>query len=111
MTPFRDNGHLNNHQIRYNIIHARARSIIERAYALLKGKFRRLKYLDMNVDNAQDTIITCCCLHNIILINEKDCESLEDFQEQYAENDSLIHSRQEENGNAKRKRIEIMNNL
>ena len=32
--------------IRYNYVHSSIRTTIERAFGLLKGRFRRLKYLD-----------------------------------------------------------------
>ncbi|XP_018398475.1 PREDICTED: putative nuclease HARBI1 [Cyphomyrmex costatus] len=47
MTPFRDNGHLLPSQVCYNMKLSKIRSIIEQSFAFLKGKFRRLKYLDI----------------------------------------------------------------
>lgn len=47
MTPFRDNGHLTADKVRFNTSLSRIRSVIERAFGRLKGKFRRLKYLDI----------------------------------------------------------------
>ena len=45
-----------------------ARSVIERAFGLLKGRFRRLKSLDMsNVERIPHVILACCVLHNICL--------------------------------------------
>lgn len=44
------------------------RQVIERAFSLLKGKFRRLKYLHMNrIDLIPETILACCIPHNICL--------------------------------------------
>lgn len=60
------------------------RSVIERAFALLKGRFRRLKYLDMNKDEMIPyTIIACTVLHNICLEGMDD--NVEDFIEEGAE--------------------------
>ncbi|TGZ57063.1 Nuclease harbi1 [Temnothorax longispinosus] len=54
------------------------RQVIERAFALLKGRWRRLKYLDMNRDDVIPfTIIACCVLHNICLDGVHDI--IEDF--------------------------------
>jgi len=47
MTPFKDTGHLTVAQLRYNTKLSSIRSVIERAFGRLKGKFRRLKYLDI----------------------------------------------------------------
>jgi DDE superfamily endonuclease len=45
-----------------------ARQVVERSFALLFGRFRRLKFIDMNVLEAiPATIISACVLHNICL--------------------------------------------
>ncbi|XP_066588108.1 putative nuclease HARBI1 [Prorops nasuta] len=73
MTPFKDNGNLSAPQINYNIKHASLHSIIERAYGLLKGKWRRLKYLDVrSIDMANHVIAAACVLHNFLIINDAD---------------------------------------
>ena len=40
MVPFRDNGHLTEKEKKYNYVFSANRCVIERAFALLKGKFR-----------------------------------------------------------------------
>lgn len=68
MTPFRDNGHLTRPQIVYNVKLSSIRSIIERAFGLLKTKFRRLKYLDISdFDLGNNMIAAACMLHNFII--------------------------------------------
>jgi len=68
MVPFRDNGHLSPVQKTFNYMLSASRCSIERAFGLLKGKFRHLKYLDINnIAFAADIIITACTLHNYIL--------------------------------------------
>ncbi|VDI07618.1 Hypothetical predicted protein [Mytilus galloprovincialis] len=47
MTPFKDFGNLSAEQKRYNYIHSSSRMCIERAFGALKGRFRRLRYIDM----------------------------------------------------------------
>lgn len=48
MTPYRDNGYLTNKQKNYNFCHSSARIVIERAFGLLKGRFKSLlSILDM----------------------------------------------------------------
>ncbi|XP_031348431.1 putative nuclease HARBI1 [Photinus pyralis] len=69
LTPFRDNGHLNEDQIRYNVKLSTIRAVIERAFGQLKGKFRRLKYLDIaEPDFATEIITAACVLHNFTLM-------------------------------------------
>lgn len=71
LTPYRDNGYLTQEEIQYNCTHAKARSCIERAFGLLKSKFRRLKYLEMTkTQNIPIVICAACVLHNFIIINE-----------------------------------------
>ena len=50
---------------------ASTRQIIERAFALLFGRFRRLRDLNMSrTDLITDKIIACCVLHNLCLAGE-----------------------------------------
>ena len=71
LTPFKDNQRLTQNMIRYNYVHSSIRATIERAFGLLKGRFRRLKYLDQeNVETMTNTIAAACCLHNICIIQE-----------------------------------------
>jgi len=50
-------------KLRFNDILSKVRQV-ERAFALLKGKFRRLKYLDVNrMDMIPFMIIACTDLH------------------------------------------------
>lgn len=78
MTPFRDHGKLTVAQKKYNVVHGAARSVIERSFALLKGKFRRLKYLDMSLDmTIPSVVMSCVGLHNFILRNENWKDSID----------------------------------
>lgn len=68
LVPYRDNGHLTTEQTRYNKIHASTRVDVERAIGLLKGKWRRLKHLDMVLMNEMlDVIVAACVLHNFVI--------------------------------------------
>lgn len=70
ITPFRDNGHLTSRQHHFNTRLSSARVTIERTFGLLKGRFRRLKYLDVAEPMMANRIISCCCiLHNHIQMN------------------------------------------
>ncbi|CAL1688730.1 unnamed protein product [Lasius platythorax] len=78
LTSYRDNGHLTQIENNFNYILSQTRQTIERAFALLKGRFRRLKYLDMSrVDLIPATILACCVLHNICLSDIND--EVEDY--------------------------------
>ncbi|KAJ8964337.1 hypothetical protein NQ314_004980 [Rhamnusium bicolor] len=69
LTPYKDNGHLTARQNNYNFCHTLARIAIERAFGLLKSRFRRL--LDClpltDIQYVPEFILACCVLHNICL--------------------------------------------
>ncbi|KAI4458033.1 hypothetical protein MML48_7g00005764 [Holotrichia oblita] len=69
--PYIDLGNLTVNQLNFNRTLSRTRQVIERAFALLFGRFRRLKFLDMNkTELIPATVMACCVLHNICLDNE-----------------------------------------
>ncbi|XP_052264182.1 putative nuclease HARBI1 [Dreissena polymorpha] len=79
LVPYRDNGHLDQLQKKFNKCHSSTRVDVERAIGLLKCKFRRLEYLDMLMELEIPVVISACCvLHNFILQRESDTEP-EDF--------------------------------
>ena len=68
LVPFRDNGHLSAVEKRFNSAHSSTRVEVERAIGLLKGKFRRLKYLEMTkVESMSLVIFAACALHNFVI--------------------------------------------
>lgn len=61
---------LTQRQRNFNVMLSRKRCIIENAFALLKGRFRRLKYLEIRRMNLISIfIISGCILHNICILN------------------------------------------
>ena len=99
----------------FNSAHSSTRVEIERAFGLLKGKFRKLKLLDMtNVEAIPGVVVTCCALHNFILKNEHIIEDdIELFE--YDRNDACANEvcpvRNIESVSGIEKRLEIMNSL
>ncbi|XP_066930530.1 putative nuclease HARBI1 [Clytia hemisphaerica] len=70
MVPYKDTGNMNRTKNRYNYKHSATRMVIERAFGLLKGRFCRLKYLELrNLEPLNKFIIAMCTLHNFC-INE-----------------------------------------
>lgn len=68
LVPFKDNGHLTRIQKKFNVKLSQNRVVIEHAFALLKGRFRRLKLLEaVRLDLIPLLIICTCILHNICL--------------------------------------------
>jgi len=71
VVPFRDDGHMSPEQKQFNIAHSASRVIIEQAFARLKGKWRRLKNLDMDNRHLMTKVITSACmLHNFIIAHD-----------------------------------------
>ncbi|KAB0805097.1 hypothetical protein PPYR_02067 [Photinus pyralis] len=112
LTPFRDNGHLNQKQTKFNVCHAATRSPIERAFGILKARWRRLNYLELhNPFYIPHVIMAACILHNFCT---QRCEEVpeiinddnEDGKSQIRNRFSDVDTRK---GNDKR--IAIMNKL
>jgi len=68
IVPYRDTGRLTHRQRKFNHALSQSQCVIEHACALLKGRFKRLKYLDMvRVDLVPRVIMACCVLHNLCI--------------------------------------------
>ena len=81
MTPFRDNGHLTANQSRFNSRLSSVRQTVERCNRLLKGRWRKLQFLDhLDMELMVLCIISTCVLHNFCLTHD-------DFDEGYFGND------------------------
>ncbi|KAF2887456.1 hypothetical protein ILUMI_18717 [Ignelater luminosus] len=79
MKPFRNSDHLTPRQTRFNQVLSGQRSVIERAFGLLKGKWRRLKYLDVALAaKIPEVVLAACILHNFLLRRVKKHEYGED---------------------------------
>lgn len=113
MVPFRDNGHLTNKQKNYNFCHSSARMAIERAFALLKGRFRSLlTVLDMDrVDLIPDFIMACCILHNICFLKNDDFTITEPNVFETVSDSNRQFTNERCNNAAQLKRDRISNNL
>ncbi|XP_071160767.1 putative nuclease HARBI1 [Mytilus edulis] len=104
MTPFKDFGNLSAEQKRYNYIHSSSRMCIDRAFGALKGRFRRLRYIDMkDMPEVVKFVLSCCTLHEVSLANFDDFdEYIEESQNANEEiNDFQDFLRRRHNINAK----------
>lgn len=85
---------------------------LKRSFGLLKGKLRKLKFLDMRkVEAIPGVVVTCCVLHNFILMNESFDEDMVEFErdENVIESGSETSERSAENLSGIEKCKEIMN--
>lgn len=60
MVPYKDLGNLTLKQINFNRKLSQARRIVENCFAFLKGRFRRLKYVNADIHRVPDIINACC---------------------------------------------------
>ncbi|XP_023305019.2 putative nuclease HARBI1 [Lucilia cuprina] len=75
MTPYRSS--VNEDEIRYNKIHAKARNCIERLNGVLKSVFRCLQVgLHTSPQAAGKIVNACCVLHNFRLAHGLHCDAL-----------------------------------
>lgn len=83
---------------------------IERAFGVLKGRFRRLKFINMlYISTIVDVILSCCALHQLCLRNMEDIK--EYLQEGLASNQEIANEFEEpmpRSRTADIKRIQIM---
>ena len=93
LSPFRNNGHLTRAQISYSEKHTRTHQPIERAFGLLKGRWQRLKYVEIeNVQEVPSVISAACVLHNFCLIaDEGSIEEFLDLDNGAADDDDEFH--------------------
>lgn len=91
--PFKNHGQLTDNQILFNVKHSSARSVIEHAFGLLKGRFRRLFYLhNLNIDIINECVMAACILHNISILT--DCEVINDPEMQNENANTNLNARE-----------------
>lgn len=90
ITPFKDNGHLTVEQLRLNYNLSAVRSTIERTFALLKKRWRCMKFLDVrSLVWIPRYILACCVLHNICIM-QNDILEVELIRPENDGNDNII---------------------
>lgn len=81
MTPYRNNGNLNDRQILFNTRLSSRRVIIENAFGLLKEKFRQIHYCRLRgIPTLCHFVRACFVLHNLAT----------DPNTQFDDNDNVI---------------------
>jgi len=96
MVPYKDTGSLTVTEQTFNTQLSQTRRIIENAFGLLKGRFRRLRRLECKMSSVPTNIIACCILHNLTICDE--CErdmllsDMTDSQQDSCVSDSAVCS-------------------
>lgn len=117
LVGFKNNGNLTARQKNFNLLLAQIRVVIENCFALLKGRFRRLKYMETKRLELICLLINAACiLHNITILNGDNAAEIMNIEEERAEermfNDRAVANEGVEgNRNAANKRNNIMNRL
>lgn len=116
LVGFKNIDRLNNREKSFNYKLSQCRVVIENTFGLLKGRFRRLKYLEtIRLDLISLLIVSAYILHNICILNEDLPEEVVDeveLRDIRAENNFVRNINEEQvNDDAMLKRIEIMNIL
>ncbi|XP_062572772.1 putative nuclease HARBI1 [Saccostrea cucullata] len=87
VTPFRDHGNLTRQQKLFNKTHSRCREVIERAFGMLKNRFRRLYRFEMlDLTLLVNNVLAACVLHNICISEDDGDLPIEPQQPNAAEN-------------------------
>ena len=67
--PYQNLPNLEWSNIRFNTILSKARVVVERAFGILKGRWRCLrKELEVDTNNVSKIVVACCILHNICIM-------------------------------------------
>ena len=82
LVPYKDNGHLTPAQKNFNRKLSQLRVVIEQAFGMLKGRFRRLQYVVVrDIENIVKVVVACCTLHNICILNDDELEECFTYQD------------------------------
>ena len=80
LTPYRNTGHLTNEEKLYNTSFSRRRTTIERAFGVLKRRFRLLLLgIDMvDLTEIDRLIMAACVVHNICMLYDGEEDFVDD---------------------------------
>ena len=105
MPPFKDTGRLNRPRRSYNYKVSATRVHIERAFGQLKGRFRKLRMIDMvNLKAINTLVIACCVIHNICISQNDVFEGQEEEEDNDPNHFEGIYNN-DADGSAKRDQI------
>lgn len=83
MVPFKGTN-LNDKQKYFNFCLSSSRVNIENAFALLKGRWARLKYINTySISKAIEISLAACVIHNFCIVNHDQWDDGEYFEEPY----------------------------
>lgn len=118
LVGYKNYGNLTEREKNFNVRLNKARVCIENTFALLKGRFRRLKLVEtVRMDLIALLIVSSCILHNVCILNGDILDGAvnveEELQEEQQQNPNNILDIDDEAETrvAQRKRQNILNHL
>lgn len=118
MVPFKKLPYLTNFELTYNAVHTKCRATIERAFMILKCKFKKLQLIDASDPSRFSLyVMACCILHNYCLKHDTEpAEYLDLDEESSNEKDDYVEDIDDEyddffDPEAIQKRDDIVNQL
>ena len=98
MKPYPNGAILNRSQRRFNKTLSSARSTVERAFGILKARWRiLLKRLDNLFENIPEVILSCCILHNFCQEASEEFDDEEILHRIISIDREYLETRQQEN--------------
>nr|CAD7410320.1 unnamed protein product [Timema poppensis] len=69
ITPYRNPNHNDADKLQFNLFHSRARSIVERAFDIVKARWRTMfmKTVEIRHTKVARLIAVCCIMHNVCM--------------------------------------------
>lgn len=101
LKPYTRNRVLSRSEIRFNTVLSQSRSIVERAFGLLKTRWRcLLKKLEQHIENVSNVILACCVLHNICQNQEETLDAADfNFLNRVIQNERRARNRRQRRPN------------
>ena len=86
LTPYTDRTTLKDYQAKYNYVQSATRNTIERAFAMLKGRFNRLKHINLaKMSDVCLFIIAACTTHNFCIAEKESVDFNIELEEEINE--------------------------
>lgn len=115
LVGFKQNRALNERETKFNVTLSKCRVCIEHTFALLKGRFRRLKFVEsQKLDVIVLLIISACILHNICIMKGDFLDgviNIDDEINEIRQTDANEQIDDDNNRDGVQKRLNIVNSL
>lgn len=107
MTPYKRDCQLTAVEKIHNKCLSSDRVVIEHTFGILKGRWKRLAFIDTyNISKAIEIVVATCILHNFCIFNNDQWEEIYE-EDNFKDNELLVENqvREQQLGKEKRSRI------